>query len=125
TEDDETIVKVIDFGLAKAGAAATPDSAETPGFMGTPHFASTEQMQERELDGRSDIYSLGVSMWFMLTGRVPFGGPLAQVMSQQLNMEPPYATLAHVPPLVVALLRKMLSKNADERPSSAAALRKL
>lgn len=125
TEDDETIVKVIDFGLAKAGATPTPDAAETPGFMGTPHFASPEQMQERELDGRSDIYSLGVSIWFMLTGRVPFGGPLAQVMSQQLNMEPPYATLAHAPPPVVALLRKMLSKNPDDRPPSAAALRKL
>ncbi|MDR3403063.1 MAG: protein kinase [Chthoniobacter sp.] len=125
-EDDETIVKVIDFGLAKAGAAATPDSTDSVhGFVGTPHFASPEQMQERELDGRSDIYSLGVSMWFMLTGRVPFGGPLAQVMSQQLNMEPPFATLRHVPPQVVALLRKMLSKNPDERPPSAAALRKV
>ena len=124
-EDDEMIVKVIDFGLAKAGATTTPDSAEVPGFMGTPHFASPEQMQERELDGRSDIYSLGVSMWFMLTGRVPFGGPLAQVMSQQLNMEPPYSMLAHVPPPVVALIRKILSKNPDERPPSAAALRKL
>ena len=127
-EDDEAIVKVIDFGLAKGAAAAgaakdDPDSI--PGFVGTPQFASPEQMQEKELDGRSDIYSLGVSMWFMLTGRVPFGGPLAQVMSHQLNAEPPFAMLGHVPPPLVAVLRKMLAKTPARRPQSAAALRKM
>jgi serine/threonine protein kinase/ActR/RegA family two-component response regulator len=125
-EDDELIVKVIDFGLAKAGTTAGPTAADSiTGFVGTPHFASPEQLQEQELDGRSDIYSLGVSMWFMLTGRVPFAGPLAKVISQQLNTEPPYATLGNVPPPVVSLLRQMLSKNPAERPQSAAALRKL
>ena len=126
TEDDEMIVKVIDFGLAKAGTtSARRDPDAVQGFVGTPHFASPEQTQERELDGRSDIYSLGVSMWFMLTGRVPFGGPLAQVMSHQLNAEPPFAMLKGVPAQVVVLLRKMLAKDPTARPQSAAALRKL
>ncbi len=125
-EDDELIVKVIDFGLAKAGAASVADAADSiHGFVGTPHFASPEQMQERELDCRSDIYSLGVSMWFMLTGRVPFGGPLAQVMSEQLNARPPFETLTGVPPQVVALLRKMLAKDPADRPQSAAELRRV
>jgi serine/threonine protein kinase/ActR/RegA family two-component response regulator len=126
TEDDETIVKVIDFGLAKTGTkSGRREKDAIPGFAGTPHFASPEQMQERELDGRSDIYSLGVSMWFMLTGRVPFGGPLAQVMSQQLNAEPPFSSLTGVPAQIVALLRQMLAKTPTARPQSAAVLRKL
>ncbi len=53
-EGGDIAVKVIDFGLA------------TSGFLGTPHFASPEQLEEREIDVRSDIYSLGVTLWYML-----------------------------------------------------------
>jgi serine/threonine protein kinase len=61
--DDEFLVKVIDFGLAKAAEKDSADATLTQGgFLGTPHFASPEQLEERELDTRSDIYSLGITL---------------------------------------------------------------
>ncbi len=94
-EDDDFTVKVIDFGLAKSAAteATTTASLTAGGFLGTPHFASPEQLDEREIDVRSDIYSLGVTLWYMLAGRTPFSGSLAQVMSQHLHREPPFESL--------------------------------
>jgi serine/threonine protein kinase len=86
-------VKVIDFGLAKAAerdTAVDPATLTTGGFLGTPHFASPEQLDERDLDVRSDIYSLGVTLYYMLAGQTPFSGSLAQVMSQHLHREPFY-----------------------------------
>ena len=50
------------------------------GFVGTAHFASPEQLEEKEIDVRSDIYSLGVTLWYILVGQAPFGGSLAQVI---------------------------------------------
>jgi len=118
-------VKVIDFGLAKSAAAGGQDSATrtTGGFLGTPHFASPEQLDEREIDVRSDIYSLGVTLWFMLAGKTPFSGSLAQVMSQHLHREPPFETLEGQSPAVVKLLRRMMAKDAADRPQSPAGLR--
>ncbi|MFZ4599468.1 MAG: serine/threonine-protein kinase [Terrimicrobiaceae bacterium] len=127
TEDDESInVKVIDFGLAKNAAGGGNDDAATvtlAGFLGTPQFASPEQLEEREIDIRSDIYSLGITLFYMLAGRAPFGGSIAQVMSQHLQREPPLEVLAGVPASVVALLRRMLAKDPSERQQTAADLR--
>ena len=94
-EGGEIAVKVIDFGLAKDADADGEDSATltTGGFLGTPHFASPEQLEEREIDVRSDIYSLGVTLWYMLAGKTPFSGSTAQVMSQHLHRDPPFASL--------------------------------
>ncbi|MGH8046099.1 MAG: protein kinase domain-containing protein [Chthoniobacterales bacterium] len=124
--DDEFLVKVIDFGLAKA---AEKDSADTAtltqgGFLGTPHFASPEQLEERELDSRSDIYSLGVTLYYMLAGRTPFSGSLAQVMSQHLHREPPLELLAGQPREVIALLERMMAKDPDARPQTPTDLRR-
>ena len=73
---DETdfTIKVIDFGVAKA-LAATPDTRELThgGFVGTPAFASPEQFTDAPVDVRSDIYSLGATLWYLLTGHLPFG----------------------------------------------------
>jgi len=127
TEEDGTeTVKVIDFGLAKNAAGGGNDDAATltlAGFLGTPHFASPEQLEEREIDIRSDIYSLGVTLFYMLAGRAPFSGSLAQVMSQHLQREPPMEMLAGVPPSVTSLLRRMMAKDAADRPQTAADLR--
>jgi serine/threonine protein kinase/TPR repeat protein len=122
----EISVKVIDFGLAKNAGSDTEDSATltTGGFLGTPHFASPEQLEEREIDVRSDIYSLGVTLWYMLAGRTPFSGSTAQVMSQHLHRDPPFASLQGQHPLVVALLRRMMAKNPDDRQQTPADLRK-
>lgn len=122
---DEFTVKVIDFGLAKSAATGEDTASLTGGgFLGTPHFASPEQLEERELDVRSDIYSLGVTLWYMLAGKTPFGGSLAQVMSQHLHREPPFETLEGQHPVVLKLLRRMMAKDAGERPQTPAELRK-
>ena len=74
-EDDDYLVNVIDFGLAKSNKREAGDDLATlsmGGFVGTAHFASPEQLEEKEIDVRSDIYSLGVTLWYMLAGRAPF-----------------------------------------------------
>src|SRR6476646_1622837 len=69
------VVKIIDFGLAKAFHTATdPKSLTHDRFVGTPAFASPEQFEHSALDVRSDIYSLGETLWFALTGKTPFAG---------------------------------------------------
>ena len=124
TPDEGLFIKVIDFGLAKSFAdGGTTLASSGAGFAGTAHYASPEQIDERDLDIRSDIYSLGACLWFMLTGHPPFEGSVARVMSQTLSAEPPWEKLAGLPPGVLALLRRMLAKNRDDRHATAAALR--
>lgn len=126
--DSDFTVKVIDFGLAKnASVEGGGEDAATltgGGFLGTPHFASPEQLEERDIDVRSDIYSLGVTLWYMLAGKTPFTGSLAQVMSQHLHREPPFQNLEGQNPLVVTLLRRMMAKDPADRPQTPATLRK-
>lgn len=126
-EDGEFTVKVIDFGLAKSTGAGAGEEAATltmGGFLGTPHFASPEQLDERDLDVRSDIYSLGVTLFYMLAGRAPFSGSLAQVMSQHLHRAPPLESLSSQPGPVVDLLRHMLAKDPAARPQTPGDLRR-
>ena len=124
-EDDELTVKVIDFGLAKTLTPGAEDAATISQgvFVGTPHFASPEQLEEREIDVRSDIYSLGITLWYMLAGQTPFAGSMAQVMSQHLAKPPPFERLASIPAPVAALLRRMLEKDRDQRPQTPSELR--
>ncbi len=118
-EEEEMLVKVIDFGLAKAVNAGGGDATLTiGGFLGTPHFASPEQLEEKDLDIRSDLYSLGATLWYMLAGSTPFSGSLAQVMSQHLNAPPPFGSLPDLPRPVVDLLGRLLAKDPAARPPS-------
>ena len=125
-DDDEMHVKVIDFGLAKVAHKDGEGSATitVAGFVGTPHFASPEQLEEKDLDVRSDMYSLGISLWYMLLGRPPFGGSVVQIMSQHLTRRPPFEQLAGMPIEVVHLLEHLLEKDAAKRPQSASDLRR-
>lgn len=125
-EDDELTVKVIDFGLAKGAAGSGEDAATLSlgGFVGTPHFASPEQLRESEIDVRSDIYSLGVTLWYMLAGQTPFMGSMAQVMSQHLEKAPPIERLSRLPACLTALLKRMLAKDPAERQGGPAELRR-
>ncbi len=125
-DEDEIHVKVIDFGLAKVAPKDGEASATitVAGFVGTPHFASPEQLEEKDLDVRSDMYSLGVSLWYMLTGKPPFGGTVVQIMSQHLTRKPPFQQMAGMPPEVVHLLEHLLEKDAAKRPQTASDLRR-
>ena len=122
----EVTAKVIDFGLAKSSLPGEGEDSATlsfGGFVGTPHFASPEQLAEGQIDVRTDIYSLGVTLWFMFAGRTPFAGSMAQVMSQHLSRVPPFERL-QVPAPIAALLGRMLEKEAARRPQSPAELRR-
>jgi serine/threonine protein kinase/TPR repeat protein len=124
--EDDLSVKVIDFGLAKSCKESNNEDLVTlsmGGFIGTPQFASPEQLEEQDLDIRSDIYSLGVTLWYMLAGKAPFTGSLAQVMSQHLSKPPPFAELPNLPGAVAPLLKRMLEKNAGKRFQTATELR--
>ncbi|MCE9610093.1 MAG: SUMF1/EgtB/PvdO family nonheme iron enzyme [Chthoniobacter sp.] len=122
--DGEMIVKVIDFGLVKSALiGSTAGALTSTGFVGTPYFASPEQLDQRSEDIRSDIYSLGVTLWFMLTGQPTFRGSVASVIAQHLDKSPEFESLAVLPAGVVAVLRRMLEKDVDLRMQTPADLR--
>ena len=116
----EVEVKIIDFGLAKAVADAAGEMDITHGeFVGTPNFASPEQFESSPVDVRSDIYSLGVTLWFALTGKTPFTGRnLEEIRGAQKLAELPTEQLkaAHVPPPLRSLLKSMLALEPAGRP---------
>lgn len=123
-QDGELLVKLIDFGLAKSNGDLDEGSrALTMGFVGTPDYASPEQIEEKPLDTRSDIYSLGATMWYALTGRVMYNGTVPQVMAQQMDRPPPWELLDRQPVELTALLHKMLSKDREQRPRDPVELR--
>jgi serine/threonine protein kinase len=118
-------VKIIDFGLARSAVRGDLSTQLTvTGFVGTPQYASPEQLEEKELDARSDIYSLGVTLWYMLAGRPPFMGTLTSLVSQHLTKEPPWTQLTDLPEPVRALLGRMLQKDPALRPQSPGELRR-
>ncbi|MBV9274622.1 MAG: SUMF1/EgtB/PvdO family nonheme iron enzyme [Verrucomicrobia bacterium] len=121
--DGEMVVKVIDFGLAKSAVMQTSANLTLGGFVGTPYFASPEQLDRQPEDIRSDIYSLGVTLWFMLTGKPTFMGSIASVIAQHLDRSPPFEDLAILPAEVVAVLRQTLEKDREKRIQNPIALR--
>src|SRR6476620_8540236 len=116
------VVKIIDFGLAKAFHTATdPKSLTHDRFVGTPAFASPEQFEHSALDVRSDIYSLGETLWFALTGKTPFAGhTLSEIHRAQESNRLPVEQLkgAHVPRGLKSLLESMLAFEPASRPGT-------
>ena len=124
--DSNGVLKVVDFGLAHfAGSTettlATTTLTRTGVALGTPLYMSPEQARGQKLDPRSDIYSLGVTAYLMLTGAPPFHGetPLAVVL-KHLNERPrPISELRpDAPKALVDLIHSMLEKNPNDRPKS-------
>jgi Protein kinase domain len=110
------VVKVVDFGLAKALSAR--GVAKAGARIGTPAYMSPEQFLNRGVDSRSDIYSLGVTLYEMLTGKVPFSADNDyQVMSDHVNTPPPPPTqsFAYVSKAAEQAVLKALQKNPDAR----------
>src|SRR5881296_324294 len=119
-------VKLIDYGVAKVmGPQADPFAEQTQaGFIGTPAFASPEQFAsagQSRIDTRSDIYSLGVTLWYLLTGRTPFVGRTMEEIRVRQTSELPLEQLKglHLPGQVVALLKSMLAPDPKDRPQTA------
>src|SRR4030095_5553821 len=119
----QMLVKIIDYGVAKV-MVSDPTLQTQAAFIGTPAFASPEQFNEpgqQQVDSRSDIYSLGVVFWYLLTGRTPFPGQSLQDVRTKQGSELPIGQLkaAHVPAQVVGLLRAMLAVDPAKRPQNA------
>jgi serine/threonine protein kinase/Flp pilus assembly protein TadD len=116
------VVKIIDFGLAKAIHTQTdPQSLTHDRFVGTPAFASPEQFEHSALDIRSDVYSLGETLWFALTGKTPFKGHSVEEIhqAQQSNVLPiEQLKAAHVPSRFRSLLESMLAVDPAARPGT-------
>ena len=112
--------KVIDFGLVKFAAGDIEEStASEPGiFLGTPRYASPEQISCGPIDIRSDLYSVGVTLWQMLTKSAPFMGTPSEVAAQHLQAPLPISKLKYFPQPVVALLTHLLEKDPKDRPQT-------
>ena len=112
--------KVIDFGLVKLATGDIEEStASEPGiFLGTPRYASPEQISCGPVDIRSDLYSVGVTFWQMLTKSAPFMGTPSEVAAQHLQAPLPINKLKYYPQPVVALLTHLLEKDPKDRPQT-------
>ena len=108
--------KIIDLGLAKTVEPGSQTAISMPGaFVGTPDFASPEQFAGVHVDIRSDLYSLGATLWKMLAGQAPFQGTSAELLHQHLHAPLAIGQLDHVPQPVVVLLKLLLEKNPARR----------
>ena len=116
-DDGAITAKIIDLGLAKGVNEPTAQTAiSTPGaFAGTPEFTSPEQFAGIGADIRSDLYSLGVTLWEMVTGKTPFRGTPGEVMYQHQHSPLPLEELEGVPQPLVVLLEALLEKDPGRR----------
>lgn len=120
------VVKVMDFGIARAMQSGVTSMTQTGMVVGTPQYLSPEQALGRGVDARSDLYSVGIMLFQLLTGRLPFeaDSPLA-IAYAHVQEEPvaPSSINRSVTPAMDALVARALKKNPNERFPSAAAMR--
>ncbi|MCX5391799.1 protein kinase [Streptomyces sp. NBC_00094] len=120
------VVKVMDFGIARAMQSGVTSMTQTGMVVGTPQYLSPEQALGRAVDARSDLYSVGIMLFQLLTGRLPFDAdsPLA-IAYAHVQEEPvaPSSVNRAVTPAMDALVARALRKNPNERFPSAAAMR--
>jgi serine/threonine protein kinase len=121
----EPLVKVLDFGVAKLKGQATGrlDITHAGTVVGTPRYMSPEQCASREVDARSDVYGLGVILYEMIAGRVPFDDPAPPVLAlKHIKESPPPLEESRpgVPESLARLVRWALAKNPADRPQTAA-----
>ncbi|MFE0784901.1 protein kinase domain-containing protein [Streptomyces mutabilis] len=120
------VVKVMDFGIARAMQSGVTSMTQTGMVVGTPQYLSPEQALGRGVDARSDLYSVGIMLFQLVTGRLPFDAdsPLA-IAYAHVQEEPvaPSSVNRSLPPAVDALVARALKKNPNERFPSAEAMR--
>ncbi|MCH5672534.1 protein kinase domain-containing protein [Streptomyces gilvus] len=120
------VVKVMDFGIARAMQSGVTSMTQTGMVVGTPQYLSPEQALGRGVDARSDLYSVGIMLFQLVTGRLPFeaDSPLA-IAYAHVQEEPvaPSSVNRALPPAVDALVARALKKNPNERFPNAVAMR--
>ena len=121
--DAKGVVRLMDFGIAKAAGSETSSASGTGHAIGTPEYMSPEQARGVSVDLRSDIYSLGCVLFEIFTGRVPFRGetPVA-TMFKQIHDSFPASDIAKLPDPLVPVLRRALAKSPEDRFASVAEL---
>ena len=125
--DADGVLKVMDFGVARL-VEHTTVLTQAGMVVGTPSYMSPEQLLAEDVDGRSDLYSVGVVLYECLTGRLPFEAKTpVSLIAKLLHDEPaPPTTLnPEIPPALSALIMRLLAKSADVRPKNAAELGEL
>jgi serine/threonine-protein kinase len=117
--DQDGRVRVTDFGIARAG---TSDITETGSVMGTAQYLSPEQAQGRPVDERADLYAIGIVLYELLTGQVPFDAeqPVTVALKQVSELPvPPAELVPAIPPAIDAVVMRALEKDPDRRYQSA------
>jgi serine/threonine-protein kinase len=122
---DDDLVKIVDFGLASVGQSTMSRLTQSGILVGTPEYISPEQITGAAVDGRTDLYSLGVVMYEMVTGRQPFQGSSAvNVLFQHLepNVPHPRELVPDIPEEFDDLIMRCMARDPAERPADAKAL---
>ncbi|MDB4953527.1 MAG: serine/threonine protein kinase [Myxococcales bacterium] len=131
THGDE-VPRIVDFGIAilREGSDATPTTGRltTNGLvLGTPHYMAPEQAVADPIDHRIDLFALGIIVYEMLSGKLPFDGSGAEVARANLLLDPPRISdrvpYLEVDPLLEAFARRLMAKKRDHRPATAKAAR--
>ncbi len=113
-------VKVLDFGLAKLRSKTIEGSTANIGAVfGTPHYMAPEQVASTNVDARADLYSLGIMMYEMLTGRRPFDADSPNLVLDLQMSQPPPPLPEHLPDVVRALVFDLMQKLPEARPETA------
>jgi hypothetical protein len=125
--DGPLFAKLIDFGLVQpsvpgaTGSFGDDQSVDGARFLGTPLFASPEQLREEPMDVRTDLFSLGITLWFLIAGRAPETGSSAEIAASRLDRDSYAARLpANLPPLFRDVLGRLLEKDRKNRFATAA-----